>query len=365
MDRASGTSSADLVATFQAIAHHHGFELDGAQQRALLSLQRLYDDLADAPPAWLRLLLRPRPVRGIYLWGAVGRGKSFLMDEFFRLAPLTRKRRVHFHRFMQSIHHSLRDLQGQEDPLRIVAARLAREVRLLCLDEFHITDIGDAMLMRRLLEGLLAGGVALVTTSNQHPDELYEHGLQRAQFVPAIGLIKERLELVQLDGDADYRLRALTHAGVYHHPLDAAAERAQEEGFVAVVGGPGESAQTLEIEGRPARARRHAPGVVWFDFAELCGSPRGTADYIELARRYHTVLISGVPQFRPALRDSMRRFTWLVDEFYDRHVNLMLSAAVPAEQLYGEVPPTPDIERTRSRLIEMQSSEYLSLPHLA
>jgi len=365
MDRAPQTSRVDLIATFQAIAQKHEFALDAAQQRALHSLQRLHDELATAAPAWLRMLMRPRPVRGIYLWGAVGRGKSFLMDEFFHLAPVARKQRVHFHRFMQSIHHGLRDLQGREDPLRIVAARIAREARLLCLDEFHITDIGDAMLMRRLLEGLLGAGVALVTTSNQHPDELYEHGLQRAQFVPAIELIKARLELVALDGDADYRLRALTRAGVYHHPLDAAAERAQEQGFVAVAGEPGEAALTLEIEDRPVRARRHAPGVVWFDFTELCGGPRGTADYIELARRYHTVLVSGVPQFGPALRDSMRRFTWLVDEFYDRHVNLMLSAEVAAERLYDQVRPTPDIERTRSRLIEMQSTEYLSLPHLA
>jgi cell division protein ZapE len=364
MDRASETRSADLAATLRAIAGEHGFTLDDAQQRALRSLQRLHEDLANAPPAWLQRLVRRRPVRGIYLWGAVGRGKSFLMDEFFRVAPIARKQRVHFHRFMQSIHHRLRDLQGQEDPLRVVAAGIARDVRLLCLDEFHITDIGDAMLMRRLLEGLLAGGVALVTTSNQHPDQLYEHGLQRAQFVPAIELIKERLELVELDGDADYRLRALTRAGVYHHPLDAAAERAQEEGFVAVAGETGESA-FLDIEGRSVRARRHAPGVAWFDFEELCGGPRGTADYIELARRYHTVLISGVPQFAPALRDSMRRFTWLVDEFYDRHVNLMLSAAVAAEHLYDAVTVTPDIERTRSRLIEMQSTEYLSLAHLA
>ena len=365
MDRASGHSSADLDATFAAIARAHAFTLDHAQRQALRSLQRLYDELAHATPGWLRLFVRPRAVRGIYLWGAVGRGKSFLMDEFYRLAPVTRKRRVHFHRFMQSIHHSLRDLQGQEDPLRIVAAAIAREVRLLCLDEFHITDIGDAMLMRRLLEGLLGGGMALMTTSNQHPDALYEHGLQRAQFVPAIELIKTRLELVELDGDADYRLRALTLAGVYHHPLGEAAERAQEAGFVAVAGAPGETAQTLEIEGREVRARRVAPGVVWFDFAELCGGPRSTADYIELARRYHTVLVSGVPRFRPASRDSMRRFTWLVDEFYDRHVNLMLSAEVAADRLYDEVTPTPDIERTRSRLIEMQSAQYLSLPHLA
>jgi cell division protein ZapE len=219
--------------------------------------------------------------------------------------------------------------------------------------------------MRRLLEGLLTGGVALITTSNQHPDALYEHGLQRAQFVPAIELLKTHLELVELNGEADYRLRALTLAGVFHYPLGAQAERAQEAGFLAVAGSAGEADQILEIEGREVLARRVAPGVAWFDFAELCGGPRGTADYIELARRYHTVLVSGVPRFVPALRDSLRRFTWLVDEFYDRHVNLMLSAEVTLDQLCQDVLATPDIERTVSRLIEMQSAEYLSLRHLA
>ena len=364
MDRASEVFSADLVATLQAIAREHEFELDGAQQRALLSLQRLYDDLADAPPAWLRLLLRPRPVRGIYLWGAVGRGKSFLMDEFFRLAPLTRKRRVHFHRFMQSVHHSLRDLQGQEDPLRIVAARLARELRLLCLDEFHISDIGDAMLMRRLLQGLLAGGVALVTTSNQHPDELYEHGLQRAQFVPAIELIKGNLEVLALRGASDYRLRALERAGVYHQPLSEAAEAAQAAAFIGVAGEPGVADAGLEIEGRTIRARRAGDGVVWFTFTELCEGPRGTADYIELARRYHTVLVSGVPQFTARVAEAMRRFTWLVDELYDRRVKLILSAAVPVTALYDKVERRADVERTQSRLTEMQTVEYLGRAHL-
>src|SRR5262249_24292209 len=210
-----------------------------------------------------------------------------------------------------------------------------------------------------VLEGLLGGGVALVATSNQHPDALYEHGLQRAQFVPAIELIKARLEVVELDGDVDYRLRALERAGVYHHPLNEAAERAQEAGFIAVAGEAGEAAQTLELEGRELCARRIALGVAWFDFSEVCGGPRGTADYIELARRYHTVLVSGVPVFHTGLRDSMRRFTWLVDEFYDRHVNLMVSAEAAAERLFDQIASTLDIERTRSRLIEMQITEYL------
>ena len=275
-------------------------------------------------------------MRGIYLWGPVGRGKSFLMDEFFRLVPLEAKQRVHFHRFMQDIHHQLRELQGQADPLRIIAERMAEDTRLLCLDEFHVTDIGDAMLMRGLLEGLFERGMALVTTSNQRPDELYEHGLQRAQFQPAIELIKANTEVIELDGEQDYRLRTLERAGVYHWPLDAAAH--EPPGSRPSKGWPARPARTMcriEIEGRAIRALRLAPGTAWFDFDELCEGPRGTADYIELARRYHTVLVSGVPQFGPGMAESMRRFTWLVDEFYDRHVKLIVAAEVPSQELYA------------------------------
>ena len=248
--------------------------------------------------------------------------------------------------------------------MKTIAAQIAQETRLLCLDEFHVTDIGDAMLMRGLLEGLFERGVALVTTSNEHPDELYARGLQRAQFLPAIELIKRHMEVVQLDGGNDYRLRALTRAGVYHHPLGAAADAALENGFICVAGEAGEAAAELEIEGRTLIARRLAPGTVWFDFAQLCEGPRGTADYIELARRYHTVLLSGVPQFRPQQSDAMRRFTWLIDEFYDRQVKLMLSARSCGRALVRVVGAPADTQRTRSRLIEMQSTQYLRLPHL-
>ncbi len=361
-------SSTALLGRFREIAQRHGFFLDRAQERALSSFQRLYDELVELgrqTRPWLRLWSRPRRVSGIYLWGPVGRGKSFLMDEFFRQASPLKRERVHFHRFMQGIHHDLRELQGEVDPLKLVAARVARETQLLCLDEFHVTDIGDAMLMRGLLEGLTEQRVVLVTTSNQHPDELYAHGLQRAQFLPAIELIKANLEVVELDGDNDYRLRTLTRAGVYHQPLNADAERALEQAFLGVAGEPGMVRVEIEIEGRQIAARRVAPGAIWFDFAALCEGPRGTADYIELARRYHTVLVSGVPRFRSDQGDSLKRFTWLVDEFYDRHVKLILSAEEPAERLCNAVPGGADTQRTRSRLIEMQTTHYLSLPHLA
>jgi cell division protein ZapE len=357
-----------VAGDFDRIARGHGFSLDSSQVRALASFQRLHDQLgrlARHPWSWLRRWARSQRVPGIYLWGPVGRGKSFLMDEFFRLAPFGRKQRAHFHRFMQGIHHSLRELQGQADPLKLIAARMAREAQLLCLDEFHVSDIGDAMLMRGLLEGLLSQRVVIVTTSNEHPDELYAHGLQRAQFLPAIELLKANLEVVGLDGGSDYRLRTLTRAGVYHQPLNAQAERALEETFAGVAGERGATGGEIEVEGRRISARRVTPGTAWFDFAELCERPRGTADYIELARRYHTVLVSGVPRFRPDEMESLKRFTWLVDEFYDRHVKLIVSADDVAERLFDAVPAGAGTERTRSRLTEMQTARYLSLPHLA
>jgi len=355
-----------LLDALTQLARSHGFALDGAQARVIRSLQRLSDELAPRGPqrVWERLTQRRRPVSGVYLWGPVGRGKSFLMDEFFRLAPVAHKERIHWHRFMQRVHHGLRALQGTPDPLKHFARQVGRRLRLLCLDEFHVTDIGDAMLMRGLLEGLFERGVVLVTTSNQHPDELYAHGLQRAQFLPAIELIKAQMEVLELDGGSDYRLRALTRAGVYHHPWDAAARSALEEAFLAVAGEAGEVGTQIDIDGRALAALRIAGGTAWFDFGPLCEGPRGTADYIELAQRYHTVLVSGVPQFRTDQAESMRRFTWLVDEFYDRQVKLILAAEVPAETLHACVPAKADSERTRSRLIEMQTTQYLSLPHL-
>lgn len=361
-------SSDAFLERLSGIARAHGFELDAAQRHAAGAFARLERELRAAQHAPRSLFARFRkrsPVRGIYLWGPVGRGKSFLMDAFFEAAPTPRKQRVHFHRFMQHIHRELRILQGQEDPMHGVAQRVAQESMLLCLDEFHVVDIGDAMLMRALLEGLEHEGVALVTTSNQHPDQLYLHGLQRGQFLPAIEHIKRHLDVIEVAGPNDYRLRALEQAGVYHSPLGEAAEEAQRTAFEAVAGESGQPDASLEIEGRIVPARRAAAGVAWFDFTRLCEGPRGTADYIELARRYHTILVSGVPRFEPRMGEAIRRFTWMVDEFYDRRVKLILSAAAPPPDLYEAVPTRPEIERTVSRLIEMQTSRYLSQPHLS
>ena len=356
-------------------AAQHGFALDAAQQRALSHFERLYEDLLGLErmeASLIRLLAGKRVVQGLYLWGGVGRGKSFLMDSFFNCAPVERKRRVHFHLFMQEVHHGLNELQGQAEPLILVARELAKEVRLLCLDEFHITDITDAMLIRRLLEGLFEQGVVLVTTSNFEPDDLYLHGLQRSQFLPAIELIEQYLEVVAIDNGVDYRLRELEKAGVYHTEGDAEARL--NEAYLAIARHDSAEGGRLEIEGRPVTPRREARGVVWFEFAELCDGPRAKADYIELARRYHTVLLSGVPRFSIDHADKLRRFVWLVDEFYDRRVKLIIAAAVPAQELVDSAPAEDSFqanlnaslnERLVSRLTEMQTSDYLAQPHLS
>ena len=357
--------SSDIVEWVSQHAAEHGFTPDAAQLNALQHFQRLYEDVAGLErleASLIRLLARRRTVPGLYLWGGVGRGKSFLMDSFFNCAPVARKRRIHFHRFMQEIHHALNRHQGEEDPLRIIAREIARDTRLLCLDEFHVTDITDAMLMRRLLEGLFENAVVLVTTSNQHPDELYAHGLQRSQFLPAIELIKQNLEVINVDQGIDYRLRELERAGVYH--TGEGADARLTAAFDNIARHESNEDTALEIEGRVIHARRLGRGVAWFDFAELCDGPRGKADYIELARRYHTMVISGIPRFGFNNADVVRRFTWLIDEFYDRRVKLIMSAADAPEALYPMAEGGDQFLRTVSRLTEMQTHQYLSEPHL-
>ena len=369
-----GRETADFRDWVRLHAEEHGFRLDASQEAAVEHFQRLYEDLIGLEKleaSLIRLLARRRVVQGIYLWGGVGRGKSFLMDSFFNCAPVARKERVHFYRFMQRVHHELNRVQGEADPLDAVGHEIAKNARLLCLDEFHITDITDAMLMRRLLAVLFEQGVVLVTTSNFHPDELYLHGLQRGQFLPAIEFMKQNLEVINVDGGTDYRLRELERAGVYH--VEANADEMLERAFMQIARHESSDAGAVEVEGRMIRIRREARGVAWFDFAELCEGPRGKADYIELARRYHTVLVSGVPQFRAADADRLRRFVWLIDEFYDRRVKLILSAAASPEELIADEPAGDKFqanlnaslkERLVSRLTEMQTRDYLSEPHL-
>ena len=364
--------SADFVQFLRDRAAEHGFAPDEAQHIAAQELQRVHEDLdhREQRRGLLSFLSRSRVIRGVYLWGGVGRGKSFLMDSFFAFVPDVTKKRVHFHRFMQEIHKGLTKHQGQTDPMSLIAHDIADEVQILCLDEFHVTDITDAMLMRRLLEGLMVEGVVLLTTSNFAPTELYQHGLQRVQFLPAIDLILDRMTVVNVDAGTDYRLRELEKAGTYH--LGADADRHLDEGFTHISSGAEDNAP-LEIEDRLIRVRRQAPGIVWFDFEELCAGPRGKPDYIELARRYHTVLISAVPCFTPDDGNILRRFVWLVDEFYDRRVKLMLGAAVPVDDLVAAAADSDGFqahlnaslkERLASRLTEMQTQQYLAQPHL-
>lgn len=366
--------SEDVAQWIAQHAHEHGFELDGSQLKAVDRLERLYEDLIGLEKMeslLVRLLARKRVVKGLYLWGGVGRGKSFLMDSFFNCAPVAKKRRIHFHRFMQEVHQRMNALTGQAEPLAGVAREVAKDARLLCLDEFHITDITDAMLMRKLLEGLMEQGVVVLTTSNFAPDELYLHGLQRNQFLPAIDLIKKNFDVVNVDDGTDYRLRELEKAGVYHIGPDAEERMGRE--FVAIARHDISDATELEIEGRLVPVRRHSRDVVWFDFDALCDGPRGKPDYIELSKNYHTVLVSNVPQFGAGMADKLRRFVWMIDEFYDRRVKLILSASVPAEDLILEADASDAFQanlnaslkdRLVSRLTEMQSHDYLAQPHL-
>lgn len=337
--------------------------LSGAQRAAAVELGRLREELAaSGPPAGgglLRRLLRPRPVRSLYLWGDVGRGKSFMMDAFFACLPIRHKQRSHYHHFMQEVHGRLAGLKGQADPLDRIAGEIARRVRLLCLDEFQVTDITDAMLMRGLLQGLFDRGVALVVTSNAAPDDLYRNGLQRSRFLPTIALIKSRMTAIHFAGGRDFRLDALEKAGVYHAPLDADAERALAAVFGELAGDEGERDVALEIERRPLPARAVAGGVAWFGFDALCRGPRSKADYIALANRFHTVLLSGVPRFGPLQQAEARRFLWLVDEFYDRRIRLVLSAEAPLAELGQPGLLDGEFARTLSRLAEMQSHAYL------
>lgn len=342
-----------------------GFIADPAQADAVEALQKVYEELLAKPPRRhlvSRRLRYPR-VPGLYLWGGVGRGKTHLMDEFFDALPFDRKLRTHFHRFMLDVHERRRSYPDEQDPLKLVAAAIAENVRVLCFDEFFVSDIADAMILGRLFEALFAEHVTLVATSNCAPDQLYKDGLQRQNFIPAIERLKENVTVLNVDGGTDYRLRALTRAALYHTPSDAAAVARLEDAFEDIAPDTGQRDVDLRIHGRDIRARRLADGVVWFDFSDLCEGPRSAADYVELARENQTVLISGIPQLTTDREDPARRFINLVDEFYDRGVKLLLAAEVGQERLYTGNKLGFEFQRTRSRLLEMQSQEYLARPH--
>jgi len=355
------------------------FETDSEQLKVLEHLQRLFEELEDyrqyrAGPL-NRLVTNlgagRKPPRGMYIWGGVGRGKSLMMDAFFRVLPHRRKRRVHFHEFMQEIHRRMGAVSGSEDPLEAVATDIARQLRVLAFDEFHVSDIADAMILGRLLELLIAKGVVLVMTSNYRPDDLYPNGLQRARFVPAIGSLKRDLDVVELAGTTDHRQRILDTLGVYYAPLDGEADAHLARFFDAMTKATYGEDGTISIGGRAIAYRRRAKGVIWLDFAELFRKPRSQVDYLEIASAYHTVLISNVPRMLPAETDVVRRFTWCVDVFYDQRVKLVLSAEEPPEELVAAAPGASPAERmvrheftrTASRLREMQSRDYFSRKH--
>jgi cell division protein ZapE len=349
---------------YEATLAERGFTSDAAQLRAIDALERCEREWADYKArrsnALTKLISRPPIPRGVYMHGGVGRGKSFLMDCFFQAVPLTRKTRLHFHEFMREVHRELQDLKGTVDPLDELGRRIARRFRLICFDEFHVADVTDAMILHRLLDAMFANRVSIVTTSNFHPDALYPNGLHRDRILPAIELLKSKLEVINVDAGTDYRQQTLSQLAIYHCPLGPEADAAMEAAFGQLTEARDEE-PAMQIEHRTLRAVRRAGGVVWFDFRTLCGGPRSQNDYLEIASRFHTVLLSNVPQMPPRLASEARRFTWLVDVLYDRRVKLVMSAEVPAEQLYAEGPLAHEFPRTVSRLHEMQSAEYLAL----
>ncbi len=339
-----------------------GGERDPAQLAAVESLSRLQRAL-DAPgPSWWRRAIgrTETAVTGVYLWGGVGRGKTFLMDLFFDELRVKQKRRVHFHRFMRDVHAHMTQIGEGRDPLEKVATRIAESVRVICFDEFFVSDIGDAMILGRLLEKLFARGVVLVATSNIPPASLYKDGLQRARFLPAIALLETHCEVVELASSTDYRLRTLTDAGIYSTECGADSDRRMAGLLEQLAAGRPPITDAIAVHGREIEIRGRTVDAAWFDFAALCDGPRSAADYILLANRFSTIMISDVPVLDDTRNDSARRFIALVDELYDRRVNLLLCAHAAVDALYVGQKLKFEFERTRSRLIEMQSRDYLA-----
>ncbi|QIL80486.1 cell division protein ZapE [Diaphorobacter sp. HDW4A] len=349
---------------YEAALVTKGFKSDPAQLRAVEALQRCADDWAayksKRSNALKKLINHPDLPKGVYMYGGVGRGKSFLMECFYNAVPIKRKTRLHFHEFMREVHRELHQMQGTQNPLDVLGAKISKRYKLICFDEFHVADITDAMILYRLLDSLFKNGVGFVTTSNFKPDDLYPDGLHRDRILPAIALLNQHMEVVNVDNGTDYRRRTLENAKLYHTPLGPEAEAAMEETFNQLAEVPDEN-PILKIEAREIRSKRRAGGVVWFEFNELCVGPRSQNDYLEIATQFHTVLLSNVKHMPVNMASAARRFTWLVDVLYDRSVKLIISAETAPEQLYTEGPLAHEFPRTVSRLNEMQSKEYLAL----
>ena len=360
------------IEVYHRALERRGFKSDSSQLRAVERLQQLYQEWtaykAKRSTALRRLVVHPELPRGVYLWGGVGRGKSFLMDSFYLCLPLVRKRRVHFHHFMRDVHRELEELKGREDPLAALAELIAKRYRLICFDEMHVNDIADAMIVGRLLGRIMDLGVVCCFTSNYRPDDLYKDGLKRENFLPTIALLKTRLDVLHVDGGVDYRQRMLEGVQVYHSPLGEQADRALMENFRRIAEVE-EEFQELDVEGRVIPYLHRAGGVAWFDFAVICGWGRSQHDYLDLSKRFHTVIVSGVPRMGLKLAEEARRFTLMVDVFYDNRVKLIVSADAPPEKLLRiEEDPADsrlramvfEFDRTASRLVEMQSKAYLA-----
>lgn len=365
---------ASVLELYRETLRKRGFAPDDSQYAAVLRLQNLYEAWTDYKrrrrTALHRLVVRPPLPRGVYLWGAVGRGKTFLMDSFYRCLPLVRQRRVHFHHFMRDVHRELDELKGTVDPLDALAGRVSKRYRLVCFDEIALSDVADAMILGRLLTRTLDRGVVYCMTSNYHPDELYKDGLKREDFLPTIELIKQRLDVIRVDGGTDYRRRALQQVKVYHTPLAPETDRALMDAFRQIAEVEEENHE-LDVEGRVIPYRHRAGGVVWFDFRIICGWGRSQNDYIDLAKRFHTLIVSGVPRMDLERADEARRFTLLVDVLYDQRVKMIVSAEAPPDGLLARGAGSADaqlqammfqFDRTASRLTEMQSREYLEQP---
>jgi cell division protein ZapE len=347
---------------YEHALEQRGYQSDEAQRKAVERLQQAYDEWvafkSQRSNKLMRLITRPAVPRGVYMWGGVGRGKSFLMDSFYSVIPVTRKTRLHFHEFIRGVHRQLDELKGIADPLDEVARRIAKKYRLICFDEFHVSDIADAMILYNLLKALFDNGVSFIMTSNYKPETLYPDGLHRDRMLPTIALINEKLDVLNVDAGNDYRKRALQQVAAYHTPLGAKADHELRAAFASIAETADEDPR-IHIEAREIKALRRAGGAVWFDFATLCGGPRSQIDYLELASRFHTIVLSDVPRMSVAMSSEARRFTWLIDVLYDHRVKLLMSAEAEPEQLYTEGRLAHEFHRTVSRIIEMQSSEYM------
>lgn len=369
------TNKLTPISKYEQDLNSGNFTPDEAQRRAVEALQRLYDELVlfhnqATQPSLLKSIkslfgATAKVPKGIYFWGGVGRGKTYLVDTFYETLPFEQKLRVHFHRFMHRVHAELKELKGRSDPLPLIADKLAAEARVVCFDEFFVQDITDAMILGTLMQELFKRNVVLVATSNIVPDELYRNGLQRQRFLPAIELIKQHCEIINVDSGIDYRLRTLTQAEIYHSPADAAADANIERYFTELA--PDHCNRDehgyITVNNRKIPVRMECDDVVLFSFEAICGGPRSQNDYIELAQCYHAVLISDVPQMGSHNDDAARRFIALVDEFYERRVKLIMSAATKLDALYTDGRLNFEFKRCISRLLEMQSHEYLGLAH--